>query len=423
MKPVSFGVAGEICIGGYGVGKGYLNREELTKEKFIENPFNFDNDENNRIMYRTGDLGKWTSEGEIEYLGRIDFQVKINGQRLELGEIESKVLEIPGIKECVVIDKKKENGEKYLVCYYISSNDENKLYNKDIRKYLNEKLPRYMVPNYYIRIKEIPLSSTGKLNRRGLPEPSKEDLITEVYVAPETRIEKTICEIYSDIYNIELNEIGRNHDFYELGGDSLNAIRISSRIEKELNIKIYIKDIMSHPIIYDLSKYIESIINNDNNDASKIEVITKRNCKEFPVTSQQLGVYVDSIKQPNSIIYNIPSIYRLNKNINKEKVKDSLLKIFSNQEILKSKYYEKEINGKTEIYGYIDEDCSLKFEEYSYEEIGRFIRPFELDKAPLMRVGFVKDEILLIDLHHIICDGSTMLILMKELNQYYYDEE
>eukprot|EP00833_Pecoramyces_ruminatium_P016165 jgi/Orpsp1_1/1190197/evm.model.d7180000077366.1 len=232
MKPVSFGVAGEICIGGYGVGKGYLNREELTKEKFIENPFNFDNDENNRIMYRTGDLGKWTSEGEIEYLGRIDFQVKINGQRLELGEIESKVLEMPEIKQCVVIDRKKENGEKYLVCYYISSNDENKLYNKDIRKYLNEKLPRYMVPNYYIRIKEIPLSSTGKLNRRGLPEPSKEDLITEVYVAPETRIEKTICEIYSDIYNIELNEIGRNHDFYELGGDSLILFVFHQELKK-----------------------------------------------------------------------------------------------------------------------------------------------------------------------------------------------
>eukprot|EP00833_Pecoramyces_ruminatium_P018056 jgi/Orpsp1_1/1192088/evm.model.d7180000090531.1 len=422
-KPVPIGVEGEIYIGGYGIGKGYLNRPELTKEKFIENPFNFDNDEYNKIMYRTGDLGKWTSEGEIEYLGRIDFQVKINGQRLELGEIESKVLEIPEIQQCVVIDKKKENGEKYLVCYYISSNDENKLYNKDIRKYLSEKLPRYMVPNYYIKINEIPLSSTGKLNRRELPEPSKEDLITEVYVAPETTIEKVICEIYSDIFNIGLNEIGRNHDFYELGGDSLNAIRISSRIEKELNIKVYIKDIMSHPIIYDLSKYIESIINNDNNDTNKIEVITKRNCKEFPVTSQQLGVYIDSIKQPNSIIYNVPNIYRLNKDINKEKVKNSLLKIFSKQEILRSKYYGKEINGKTEIYGYIDDECSLKFEEYSYEDIGRFIRPFELDKAPLMRVGFVKDEMLLIDMHHIICDGITDLILMNELNQYYYDEE
>eukprot|EP00833_Pecoramyces_ruminatium_P018314 jgi/Orpsp1_1/1192346/evm.model.d7180000092453.1 len=423
MNPVPIGVEGEIYIGGYGVGKGYLNRPDLTKEKFIENPFNFDNDEHNRIMYRTGDLGKWTSDGEIDYLGRIDFQVKINGHRVELGEIENKVLEIPGIQQCAVIDRKKENGEKYLVCYYILKEEEEEILSKNIRNYLTEKLPRYMVPNYYIRINEIPLSSTGKLNRRGLPEPSKEDLITEVYVAPKTTIEKIICKIYSDLFNIEVNKIGRNYDFYELGGDSLNAIRISSRIEKELNIKVYIKDIMSHPIIYDLSEYIEFVMNDKNNDTNKIEVITKRNCKEFPVTSQQLGVYIDSVKHPNSIIYNIPSVYRLNKNVDKEKIKKSLLKIFSKQEILKSKYYGKEINGKTEIYGYIDEECSLKFEEYSHENIGRFIRPFELDKAPLMRVGFINDEVLLIDMHHIICDGSTMLILMKELNQYYYDED
>eukprot|EP00833_Pecoramyces_ruminatium_P010403 jgi/Orpsp1_1/1184435/evm.model.c7180000089503.1 len=141
-KPVPVGVEGEIYIGGYGVGKGYLNRPELTKEKFIDNPFNYENDEHNRIMYRTGDLGKWTSEGEIEYLGRIDFQVKINGQRVELREIENKVLEIPEIQQCVVIDKNKESGEKYLICYYITSKeDQNTISNKNIGEYLREKLP------------------------------------------------------------------------------------------------------------------------------------------------------------------------------------------------------------------------------------------------------------------------------------------
>eukprot|EP00833_Pecoramyces_ruminatium_P003648 jgi/Orpsp1_1/1177680/evm.model.c7180000062408.1 len=251
-RPISIGVEGEIYIGGYGVGKGYLNRPELTKEKFVENPFNFDGDEHNRIMYRTGDLGRWTMQGEIEYLGRIDFQVKINGQRLELGEIESKVLEMPEIKQCVVIDRKKENGEKYLVCYYISGKEGKEISNKRIREYLGEKLPRYMVPNYYIRIDEIPLSSTGKLNRRALPEPKEEDFITETYVAPVNNIEKVICKIYDEVFNIPGIKIGRMHDFYELGGDSLNAIRISSRIEKELEIKIYIKDIMSHSKISDL---------------------------------------------------------------------------------------------------------------------------------------------------------------------------
>eukprot|EP00833_Pecoramyces_ruminatium_P004094 jgi/Orpsp1_1/1178126/evm.model.c7180000064162.1 len=422
-KPVPIGVEGEIYIGGYGVGKGYLNRPELTKEKFVENPFNYDGDEHNRIMYRTGDLGKWTSEGEIEYLGRIDFQVKINGLRIELGEIESKIHEIPEIHQCVVIDKKKENGDKYLVCYYIPKEDEKKISNKEIRNYLNKKIPRYMVPNYYIRINEIPLSSTGKLNRKKLPEPKKEDFITEAYVTPVNNIEKIICKMYSDIFNIPLNEIGRIHDFYELGGDSLNAIRISSRIEKELNIKIYIKDIMSHSLICDLSKYIESIMNDEKNDSNKMEIISKYNRKEFPVTSQQLGVYLDSIKEANSLIYNTPKIYKLNENIDKEKIKKSFLLIFSRQEILRSKYYGKEINGKTEIYGYIDDECSLVFEEYSYEDVKRFVRPFELDKAPLIRIGFIKNEYLLIDIHHIICDGVTNLIIMNELNKYYNNEK
>eukprot|EP00833_Pecoramyces_ruminatium_P011233 jgi/Orpsp1_1/1185265/evm.model.c7180000092984.1 len=269
MKPVPIGVEGEIYIGGYGVGKGYLNRQELTKEKFIENPFYYDNDEHNRMMYRTGDLGKWTNEGEIEYLGRIDFQVKINGQRVELGEIESKVLEIPEIQQCVVIDQKKENGEKYLVCYYISNGNEEMISNKNIRKSLSEKLPRYMVLNYYIQINELPLSSTGKLNRRALPKSNKKDFITEAYVAPISDIEKVICKIYSEIFNMNQEEVGRMQDFYELGGNSLNAIRISSRIEKELNIKIYIKDIMSHSLICDLSKYIESVMNDEKNENNK----------------------------------------------------------------------------------------------------------------------------------------------------------
>eukprot|EP00833_Pecoramyces_ruminatium_P002398 jgi/Orpsp1_1/1176430/evm.model.c7180000057555.1 len=211
-QPVPIGVEGEIYIGGYGVGKGYLNRPELTKEMFVENPFNYDGDEHNRIMYRTGDLGRWTSEGEIEYLGRMDSQVKINGQRVELGEIESKVLEMPEIQQCVVINVKKENGKQYLVCYYIPNiNEKEKIINKKIRKYLTEKLPVYMIPNYYIRINEIPLSSTGKLNRRGLPEPKEEDFITETYVAPVNNIEKIIkinyiiCDGYS--YGILINEL------------------------------------------------------------------------------------------------------------------------------------------------------------------------------------------------------------------------
>eukprot|EP00833_Pecoramyces_ruminatium_P007630 jgi/Orpsp1_1/1181662/evm.model.c7180000078104.1 len=376
-------------------------------------------------LFRTGDLGKWNKYREvIIHLGRIDFQVKIRGVRIELFEIENVIKTIKEIKNSIVIDKVKPNGDKYLVGYYISDEE---IKSDKIRNYLKDKLPVYMIPNYYIKIDKIPYNNRGKLDRNALPEPIIEDIIKENYESPKREIEKIVCGIYSNVFKIPENEIGRAHDFYELGGDSLNAIRISSGIEKILNVKISIKDIIGHPVISELSKFIELKINNsctndrDNNDNT--EIIVKRNSKEFPVTSQQLGIYIGTIKDQNSTIYNIPTFFKLNRNVNVEKLKKSILRIFSKQEILRSKYYGKEINGKMEIYGFIDDECSLKFEEYSYENFGRFVRPFDLSKAPLIRVGFIKDEVLLIDMHHIICDGSTMMIIMDELNKYYNDEE
>ncbi|OUM56214.1 hypothetical protein PIROE2DRAFT_19276, partial [Piromyces sp. E2] len=405
LKAVPIGVEGEIFIGGYGVGKGYLNREELTKEKFLPCPFNDDeNDRHNKIMYKTGDLGKWNNNGEIEYIGRSDFQVKIHGQRIELEEIENAINEISGIDRSIVIDKIKETGDKYLMCYYITDNET--IDGKLIRNHLKEKLPLYMVPNYFKRIKEVPLTSNGKLDRKALPEPTKDDLIKEKYEAPQNEIETIICNIYSEIFSYDVEEVGRMNDFYEMGGDSLLAIRTSSMIEKQLKLKINIKSILSNSIICDLAKEIEKL-QSDNSNANQIEIIEKQNKTEFPVTSQQLGVYIDSIKYPDSIIYNIPSIYKFQKNVDISKVKECFLKIFKHQEILRSKYHEVEINGKTEIHGFIDNECSLIFEEYSNENMTTFIRPFKLSEAPLIRVGFVDNETLLIDMHHIISDGKN----------------
>jgi len=186
MNPVPIDVVGEIYIGGYGVGKGYLNRPELTKEKFLNCPYYEDNG-NIGKMYRTGDMGKWTKDGEIVCCGRTDNQVKIRGQRIELNEIENCIKEIKEIKSAVVIDKEKSNGEKYLICYYILNNNNiikennNKIkFNfKIIKNYLNKILPNYMVPSYYKEIKEIPITFNGKLDRKGLPEPCKTYFITD----------------------------------------------------------------------------------------------------------------------------------------------------------------------------------------------------------------------------------------------------
>ncbi|OUM56406.1 hypothetical protein PIROE2DRAFT_18999, partial [Piromyces sp. E2] len=413
MKPVPIGIEGEIFIGGYGVGKGYLNRPELTQEKFVVNPFINDEGNGRNVMYRTGDLGKWTEEGEIICLGRIDFQVKIRGQRIELSEIENTINEVNEIDSSLVIDKlSADSNNKYLVCYYIVK-EGNEIEGREIRNYLKNKLPNYMIPGYFKRIYELPVTSNGKLDRKRLPEPDKEDLVKEEYIAPINEIEKSICKIYSKIFSIDEGEIGRMDDFLDLGGDSFIAINVSSIFEKEFKIKVNIKDIIRNSKVCELGKYIE-----DNSD-HKIEMIKNRNVKEFPITSQQLGVYIDSIKNNNSILYNIPMSFRLNKNINIEKIKEGFNQLFNKHQILKSKYMKKEVNGETEIYGFIDEECKLIFENYDHENASSFVRPFDLSSAPLIRVGFIENEVLLIDMHHIISDGITARIIINELNKFY----
>ncbi|KAL6597675.1 hypothetical protein U3516DRAFT_787160 [Neocallimastix sp. 'constans'] len=417
MKPVPIGVEGEICIGGKGVGNGYLNRKELTEEKFIDNPFHGDIDDKHNKIYRTGDLGKWTKDGEIICLGRIDFQVKIHGQRIELGEIEEVIKEIEEIESSVVIDKLNSSNEKCLVGYYIVKNGK-EIKKSDIRNYLKKKLPNYMIPSYFIQINEIPITSNGKLDRRALPEPSENDLIINEYIAPETETEKQICQIYSEILNIEINKIGKTSDFYELGGDSLIAIRMISEIQNKFLINIGMRDIINHSSIESLSQFIDEM--KENEMQKQIEIIPKYNRKEYPITSQQMGVYLDSIKNSNSILYNIPNIYKLNENIDIDQLKESIMMLIEKHPILKSQFVNKE-NEET-VYGIINDNFEMKFEEYSLAEAASFVRPFDLKNDSLIRVGFISDKYLLLDIHHIIFDGFSNGILIRDLNSIYNGE-
>jgi len=415
LKPVPVGVEGEIYISGFNICNGYINNKELTSKLFIDCPFSSDK---NMKMYKTGDLGKWTNTGNIIHLGRIDFQVKIRGLRIELGEIESNIKKINEISYNVIIDKMDKNNEKYLVCYYITENkDINERY---IRNYLKHKIPFYMIPKYFVRIYKVPVTVNGKLDRNALPEPTIKT--KKEYTPPKTDIEKTICEIFSKILKVRKSKIGLNSNFYELGGDSLNATLVSTLIQKRLEIKVNIRDVLYHPNISDLCQHIEKLMN-ENLDSYKLEIINKLNSKEFPVTPQQLGIYLDSIKNENTTVYNLPESFKLIDNLDVNKIKKGFTELIKNQEILRTRYYQKEINGTTEICGFVDDNCSITFEEYTYDNFNTFVRPFSLSEGPLIRVGFIKNEILLIDMHHIITDGSSIFIIINELNRYYNDDD
>ncbi|WP_455550958.1 amino acid adenylation domain-containing protein [Flavobacterium oreochromis] len=241
---------GRIFIAGDGLAKGYYNNPELTAERFINNPF-----EQGVLMYEVGDLGKWNEKGEIEFLGRNDFQVKIRGFRIELGEIESKLQENKQIIQAVV-DTKEINGQKYLVAYY-TERGESELDTVTLKSYLQERLPDYMVPNFFVKLTSIPLTPNGKVNRKALPEISEENIVKKTYIAPQTTIEVALVSIWQEILNVE--NIGITDNFFELGGHSLLAIKTIHRINKLYEININLNQFFDLVTIQELGRKINNL--------------------------------------------------------------------------------------------------------------------------------------------------------------------
>ncbi|MGY0034996.1 non-ribosomal peptide synthetase [Pedobacter sp. NJ-S-72] len=242
------GVAGELCVGGIGVARGYLNRPELTAEKFIADPYSA---EPGARLYRTGDLARFLPDGNIEYLGRIDDQVKVRGFRIELGEIES-VLQLCSLVNAAVVAVKPDlNGNSRLIGYIIPEGDFDK---EAIIAYLKEQLPEYMVPAILLPIAKIPLTPNGKVDRKALPQPDNNALTTGNYVAPRNTLEEKLAFIWQDLLSV--SKVGIYDDFFELGGHSLLAMRVISALRKTLQAEITVKTLFTHKTIAELAVYI-----------------------------------------------------------------------------------------------------------------------------------------------------------------------
>ena len=398
IQPLPIGVPGELCISGDGVGNGYLNRANLTREHFILDPFI-----KGSVMYRTGDLGRMLCNGEIEYLGRIDSQIKIRGLRVELGEIENVMSSFPGIKLTAVSDKKDPNNRHYLVGYYLADHliDENEL-----RNYLTDKLPRYMVPNYFMKLEQMPMTTSGKIARKELPVPVF-NTNKNTYIEPVTPTQKKLCEIFVNLFKVD--HVGNNDDFFNLGGDSLLAIRLLSIIEESFQVEISIKDISNLPRIEDLANYIDQ----KETRAFRLE---HSSMQEYPLLPQQLAIYSYCKKDPSSLSYNMPSFIELPSTIDLRKLKESFIKLFKIFPELHTVIENKEgiINAS------FKEHKEVIFENYSDENYMDFVRPFDLEKGPLVRLAFTPTKLLL-DIHHIICDGMSLHLLLNDLALIYQD--
>jgi amino acid adenylation domain-containing protein len=248
---VPVGVAGELYIGGDGVGRGYLKRPELTAERFVCDPFS---ETSGARLYRTGDLARYLPDGNVEYLGRIDQQVKIHGFRIEPGEIEAALLESPGVAQALVLAREDEPGDKRLVAYVVAVSGA-QLEPEALRAQLRQKLPEYMVPTVFMVLEGLPLTPNGKVNRKALPAPDGSRQSAKAYVAPRTGFESKLAAIWVEVLKVE--KVGIHDNFFELGGHSLWAVKTLSRINREIGMAFNLKEFFEHPTVSDQARLLE----------------------------------------------------------------------------------------------------------------------------------------------------------------------
>ena len=245
MELVPVGVTGEVCLGGRGVGRGYWGQATLTAEKFVPKPYGGGVGER---MYRTGDLGMWRREGILEFDRRTDAQVKVRGHRIELGEVETVLLEYPGVQHAVVVVREKESGEKQLVAYWVGGNKEEgepaREMESRLRQHVHERLPEYMAPSAYVQMEELPLNANGKVDRKRLPQPQAVEAGTQDR-KPRTVEEEILCGIWEQVLKVE--RVGVEENFFEMGGHSLLATQVASRMREAFGIEIPLRLLFENP--------------------------------------------------------------------------------------------------------------------------------------------------------------------------------
>lgn len=409
LNPCAIGVTGELYISGAGLSKGYQNRPDLTSKSFVPNPFKTE-----FLMYKSGDLGRWLPDGNLEYNGRIDDQVKLNGYRIELEEIENRLLEIQGIKQSVVIAKQ-ENGENYLIAYYVSDEilDKNK-----IQSELGKALPIFMLPSYYVQLQSIPLNINGKIDKKGLRPVVENDLIKTEYLAPVTTEEIILTSIWSEVLKYE--NIGKKDNFYNLGGDSIKAILVVSRL-KQQGYTLKIEQLLKNPIVEDLAKYIK--VDHVFTDQSAVQGAVELTPIQYYFFENELISNKNHYNQSVLLKSKLPIDSEiLNKCIGSLVSHHDTLRMVFNLENDSWKQYNQdnqEQHYKIDFYDLTQEQDELA----AMQKIGeRLQSDFDISSGILFQVGHFRlsdgDRLALI-IHHLVIDGVSWRILMEDLADFY----
>ncbi|WP_408895225.1 amino acid adenylation domain-containing protein [Paenibacillus taichungensis] len=413
LQPI--GVPGEILVGGSGVAIGYLNNEQLTKDKFIQMPFKLD-----ERVYKTGDIGLWLEDGNIEYLGRKDDQAKIRGYRVELQEIKSILLSHPFVKDALVITRSDGDAQRYLCAYIIG---EKYGIEEEIRNYLRTKLPGYMVPSLIIMLENFPLTINGKLNYKELPVSAAVGTSDEEEVS-ENELEEIISEIWKSI--LKVNKVSFQSSFFDLGGNSLLLATLATQMRKKLSVKISMKDLFRLTTIREQATFLK-----EKKSVAFSNELSPLPRQEFYLTSSaQKRIYVLDCISATRGIYNIPIPLEITGEINTQRAEQAFNQLINRHEILRTSYVISNGKSMQQV-----NECLLPF-ELPIQKINRkdlenkmlqAFTPFDLSKLPLMKANlFCIDDthhVLLINFHHIILDGISLSVIIKEFLELYKGNE
>jgi amino acid adenylation domain-containing protein len=436
LQPVPVGVYGELYVGGDGLARGYLNRAELTTERFVLNPFS--NHSGSRL-YRTGDLARYLPDGNIEFLGRVDNQVKIRGHRIELGEIESVLSQHPGVREALVVAQddvtQREYGsenpksEKRLVAYFVPTAGQPST--SELRDFLKRKFPEFMIPSFFISIEALPLTPNGKIDLKALPSPNgtRPDL-AQGFIEPRTEIEELVAQVWREV--LKLEKIGVHDNFFELGGHSLLATRVISRIRDLFHIDMPLRTVFQAPTIAGLARAVETAQQAGLQMVRTTILPVTREKPFLPSVAQEPLLRLERLF-PKAHFFNIPAAYRLKGSLDVNALERSLNAVVERHEALRTTFPT--LSGRQ--LQFIVSSLSMSFDRFDLEGLPESQReteakrlageeaeaPFDLARGPLLRLKLLRlnheDHVLLVTMHHIISDGWSMIVFFRDLAAFY----
>ncbi len=424
-SPAPVGVPGELCLAGAGTARGYHGRPELTAERFVPDPYPAESRGGAR-MYRTGDRARWLADGELEYLGRLDQQVKVRGFRIEPGEVEAALRAHPAVHDAVVVARGAGAEGARLVAYHLPAAGAARPGAGELREFLRGHLPDYMVPGAFVAMEAFPLTPSGKTDRRALPEPAAAEPAEDGYVAPRTPAEEVVAAAWAETLGLE--RVGAHDSFFELGGHSLLAAQLVARVGAALGVELPVRALFD---AYTVERFAARV-----DDALRSAAGTRRpplapapRDGEPPLSFAQERLWFLDRLRPGSSAYNMPAALRFAGALDEDALRRALDEVVRRHEALRSRF----LNRRGRPVQVVDEPRPLEWSladvshlegEAREAELRRLAlaeaaKPFDLETGPLLRAGLVRagegDALLLLTVHHIASDGWSMGVLAREM--------